>query len=150
MSKLKITFEEPNIGTVWLTLTSGTESVAISATYIYDSFYQLVDALLRIRSGPGQAAVAWMCEPSEYEMQFCRETDNIRLDVVWFHGSERSVYKQGQVEMSVTGSFDEVCLPFWRALRELQGRLPAADFEARWGTPFPTRELDLLTAALGK
>ena len=150
MSKLRVTFENPDAGTVWFTLASGSESVAISATYIYNSFYQLADALHRIRAAPGQATVVWMCEPSEYEMQFCREADIIRLEVVWFPGSERSVFKPGQVEMSMTGSYDEVCLPFWRALRELQGRLPASDFEARWGDPFPSRELELLTAVLGK
>lgn len=150
MSKLKVTFENPDAGTVWLTLASGSKSVAISATYIYNSFYQLADALHRLRVAPSQATVAWMCEPSEYEMQFRHEADTIGLEVVWFPDRERSVFKPGQVEMSVTGTYDEVYLPFWRALRELQGRLPVANFEARWRAPFPSRELDLLTTVLGK
>ena len=157
MSKLKVTFEDPRSGGIWIQLHSATQSVEISATYIYNGFFDLVDALYRIYGVPGQVVLGrqqetavWMCEPSGVEMRFSRQEDAVRLDVIWFPDSSRSQFNQPEPEMSVSGNYDEVCLPFWRALRNLQSRFSASEFEEKWRAPFPTQELARLTKALGK
>jgi len=157
MSKIKVSFDDPAHGWVRLVITSDSQSIGISASYIYNSFYGLVDALCHLHKPPGtsvlgqqQETVVWMSEPAEAEMRFVRRGDLITLDILWFSDSRRSEFGQPNPEMSISGSYDEVALPFWRALRSLQSRFPAAQFEAHWQAPFPTREMALLTAALGK
>jgi hypothetical protein len=55
---------------------------------------------------------------------------------------------RGEKEFEVSGSYGEICLPFWRALRSLQGRFSADELAARWHRPFPWKEIDLLTKAI--
>jgi hypothetical protein len=150
VNKLKVEFDEPNVGGIWLTLKYGAETVNISATYIYNSFFPLVEALYRLKNAPGEGTVVWQCEPSEYEFQFSRQNLTISLQVLLFPDSSRSIFDKQEPKLSITGSYNEVCLPFWRALRQLQGRYSDDEWEVRWQSPFPRRELDLLTVALGK
>ena len=150
MAKLYVSFGEPDAGTIEVTLRHGAETVHIGATYICNSFHALAEALIRLRNSAGEAIVVWQCEPSEYEFRFSDQAGAVSLQVLLFPGQERSVFDELNSKLTVTGSYEEVCLPFWRALRQLQGRFSEEEWQARWHGPFPSRELDLLTAALGK
>ena len=150
MAKLYVTFGEPDAGTIEVTLRHGAETVYIGASYIYSSFHALVEALMRLKTNAEEAVVVWQCEPSEHEFRFSYQNAVVSLQVLLFPDSRRSVFDAPDSELTATGSYVEVCLPFWRALRQLQGRFSEEEWQARWHGPFPSRELDLLTAALGK
>jgi len=150
MGKLKVSFGEPADGWIQIILQHSGSTIGISASYIYNSFYPLVEALLRLKDTSGEATVAWQCEPVEYELRFARYDDRVTLQVLLFPDPRRSVFDAPEQKLSIAGSYDEVCLPFWRALRQLQGRFSETEWEVRWQAPFPSRELDLLTNALGK
>ena len=70
MAKLHVSFGEPNAGTIEITLHHEVETVYIGASYIYNSFHTLAEALIRLKNGVDEAVVVWQCEPSEYEMRF--------------------------------------------------------------------------------
>lgn len=150
MGKLKVTFDGPKAGGVWINLQSAAQSVSISATYIYNGFFPLVDALSRMWTAPGEATVCWQCEPSEVEMRFRREAEIVSLEVVWFPDGRRSIFTESEPDLSASGSYEEICLPFWRALRSLQGRFSVSEFEERWHGSFPTQELASLMRLLDK
>lgn len=150
MDKLKVSFGEPAHGWIEVTLQYGEASLGFSASYVYNGFFPLAEALLRLQDASGEVTVAWQCEPAEYEFQFARHDDVVTLQVLLFPDTRRSVFDIPEPRLSVAGSYDEVCLPFWRALRQLQGRFPEQEWETHWQDPFPTRELEILTAALGK
>ena len=149
MSKLTILFDELDVGWVTLTIRWEDEAVIFRASYIYNSFHLLVDALIKLRLGEGKAVAQWNCEPIEYELSFKREGDIVNLDVLCFPDRNRSVFQQNIV-LSITGSYEEICLPFWRALRNLQGRYPEAEIEEKWQGSFPSPDMKKLTAILGK
>lgn len=150
MAKLHVSFGEPNAGTIEITLHHGVETVYIGASYIYNSFHALVEALIRLKNSADEAVVVWQCEPSEYEFRFNSLDTAVSLQVLLFPEPGRSVFDEPDPKLTITGSYEEVCLPFWRALRQLQGRFSEEEWQTRWHGPFPSRELDLLTAALGK
>ena len=149
MSKLKVSFSDPEHGWLVLTLDAGAETVRIDASDIYPSLSGLVKALQLLRVLPGQQTVTWTCEPTEYDLVFVRDAGGITLRVLCFPDSRRSAFREDEV-LSVSGSYDEVCLPFWRALKSLQGRFPQAEMGERWTSSFAWRELDALTAELGR
>lgn len=150
MAKLYVAFGEPDAGTIDVTLRHEAETVNIGASYIYNSFHSLAEALIRLKNNADEAVVVWQCEPSEYEFRFSHQDTVVSLQVLLFPGQERSIFDELRPVLTVTGSYEEICLPFWRALRQLQGRFSQEEWQARWHGPFPSRELDLLTAALGK
>jgi hypothetical protein len=49
----------------------------------------------------------------------------------------------------IQGTFAEICLPFWRALRNLQTRFSGDEFQLRWRHPFPGSGMQKLSANLG-
>lgn len=149
MSKFKVEFDNLDVGWVTLTIREQSRVVIIQASYIYNSFHQLVDALYKLKLSEGEAIAVWQCEPMEYELCFTREEETIALDILCFPDSSRSVF-QRNIVLSTTGTYEEICLPFWRALRSLQGRYSEAEIEERWQRTFPTREMKMLTSALGK
>ena len=150
MDKLKVGFGEPAYGWIEVTFQYGETSLGFSTSHVYNSFFPLMEALLRPQNASGEATVAWQCEPVECELQFARHYDVVTLQVLLFPDARRSVFDAPEPKLSVTGSYDEVCLPFWRAIRQLQGRFSEQQWKVRWQYPFPTRELEILTAALGK
>ena len=150
ISKLKVIFDDPSAGWIWIHIHSTMDTVSIDASYIYNSILGLAEALYKLTAVEGQQTVTWQCEPAEYDMRFVRTDATIQLDVLFFPDAQRSVFQQPKVKLSVKGNYDEVCLPFWRALRELQGRFPASEFRERWQEAFPTLQMERLTAALGK
>ena len=145
--KLKVAFDDLEHGWVGLTISYGVETVTIAASYTpSDSFLDLTNALHNLLSD-GEAKVTWHCEPPEFDMLFARNGANVSLEIYEYsdyrRGSER-----GEKVFAVSGTYEEICLPFWRALRDLQGRFSAEELNARWHRQFPSREVDLLTSEI--
>ena len=149
MSKLIVIFGDPEFGWIDVTLQCGAETFGMEASDVYNPFVPLVDTLLQLHSAPGHGIVNWTVEPREYDMHFSREGKVVTLDIFVWPDSSRSSFRQEKV-FSASGSYAEICLPFWRALRGLQGRFSAAELEKRWQNSFPQRELNALTVVLGK
>ena len=149
MSKLSVIFGDPEFGWISVSLQFGTETFTMEASYVYNAFFPLVDTLLQLHTALSQNVVGWTVEPTEYDMHFSRVGETITLDILVWPDSGRSSFRQEKL-FSVSGSYAEICLPFWRALRGLQGRFSAADLEKRWQNSFPQRELNALTVVLGK
>jgi hypothetical protein len=150
MSKLKAFFDNPDAGWVMLTIRFEGGSLDIVASHIYDCFSHLTNALHRLLVEQGEVIVTLQGEPIEYDLRFVRVGSNISLAIERFPGPQRNRHSRSQVKLllSVSGTYDEICLPFWRALRALQGRLSEEELKVRWREPFPTQELSALTAAI--
>ena len=145
--KIKVAFDDLEHGWVRLTINDGVETFTIVVSYTpSDSFLDLTDALHSLLRD-GQAKVTWHCEPPEYDMLFSRSGADVSLEIYEYsdyrRGSER-----GTQTFSVSGTYVDICIPFWRALRDLQGSFSAEELSKRWHRPFPSREIDLLTSEM--
>ena len=146
--KLKASFDNPENGWVGLTISQGGESLKIIASYApSDSFLDLTNALYNLRCYRVGSVVAWHQEPAETELRFSISGDEVELDVYFFSDHRRD-YGRGERVLAITGSYEEICTPFWRALRSLQGRFSVEELDARWHRPFPWKEIDLLTTTI--
>src|SRR6266511_221684 len=146
--KLTVSFDNPEHGWVGLTISQGEESLKIIASYTpSDSFLDLTNALYNLLYYRVGGAVTWHEEPAETELRFSISQEDVELEVYSFSDHRRD-YGRGERELAITGSYEEICVPFWRALRSLQGRFSAEELDARWHRPFPWKEIEILTAAI--
>ena len=143
--KLKVSFDDPEHGWVGLTISHGEESLTIIASYTpSDSFLDLTNTLYNLLCYRIGGVVTWHEEPSETELRFSISGEQVKLEVYFFWDHRRDSGR-GARELAITGSYGEICRPFWRALRSLQGRFSADELNARWHRPFPWKEIDVLT-----
>jgi hypothetical protein len=72
------------------------------------------------------------------------------LQVYVFTDRRRRITRSRRKQLEIAGSYEKICVPFWRALRNLQGRFSAAELDARWHRQFPWKYIDRLTRAIRK
>jgi len=146
--RLKVAFNDPEHGWVGLTISRGGERVTIVASYTpSDSFLDLANALHNLFLYSGEAKVILHSGSTEYELRFSREGEVVRLEA-WEYPDRLRDAGRGERFFEASGSYEGVCIPFWRALRNLQGRFSAEELNARWHRPFPAKEIDGLTSLL--
>ncbi len=148
--RLRVRFGEVQHGWLGLELRCAGEPVLheVVSAVPADSLWELAGALLTMRAGTHGATVRWHLELGEVEFCFQPVGDEVQLAVREAQEGYRSPDDPPPVEFRMTGSYEAMCVPFWRALRELQGRMPPEVFAARWGHAFPTQEVARLTEEL--
>lgn len=147
---LTVEFESPENG--WMRLRIAhvdAEFSVVASCTPYDSVGDLVHAICQVAKGLDEVVVRWSVEPGEYDLRFLSESDRTSVTVTSFPAHAR-VKGTGQLDFQAHGSRLEVCLAFWRALRRLESRITAADFEREWGHPFQTDKLGDLTRTMDR
>ena len=151
MSRFKVRFGDPEPG--WMNvalLDNDVDLISFTASHIYyPSLSSLTLALLTMRDPRGQSLVHWMLEPAEVEMIFSKIDEAVTLEITRYPDDARPL-EESVADLTFTGSYNEVCLPFWRALRNLEGRYAPEELAMRWESPFPHHDLAVLTERLGK
>ena len=114
----------------------------------YDSFRELIDAahLLRTSKATIDRKVIFNTEPVEYEFVFSKAEDIVTLSVSVYKDDRRT--ESHEEAFSLKGSYDEICMPFWRGLRRLQSEFEPEELDEAWHRPFPSEDLDKLTNIL--
>ena len=111
----------------------------------YDSLRDLIESLSALLSGSQQiTTVKWNCEPEEFDFQMKAQDGRVELVVVRYPSNRRK-RGSGRVVFSFRGSKWDICLPFWKELRDLRARASIDVFESNWRRQFPQRELQQLT-----
>jgi hypothetical protein len=145
-SRLKVQFDDPQHGWMALTIRSDVGVATLNMSYVgFDTLHEMVDALHALILGDHYRSVRIMEEPTVCELQFHRQDDIMRLEL-----HRLSPRNHRQTIFGDSGRFVEICLPFWRALRNLQTRFSTEEFGARWHRPFPLSDMEKLNADVGR
>lgn len=147
--KLRAAFTHLQAGWLVLEIQYGLEQLVIPISYIYDGLYTLVQALRANLNSTGLSVVVLWEEPQETELHFQRTGDSIILSIYSFPDYSRGSV-QGVERLKICGTYEEICLPFWRAFRNLQSRYSPEELHRRWQREFPIREIELLSSAIAK
>lgn len=89
----------------------------------------------------GERTVAWMDEPQTYDMRFSRRGDKWNFEMWKFESYQRNLNSKSVREFEIAGTIAEVCVPFWRALRDLQRKYNDDELTERWANRFPNANL---------
>lgn len=147
-AKLKVEFTAPENGWTVVKLSSGDESYQFFPSHVpYNSFGELIKALLNIIDGVPDATVYWNDEPVEHKFVFT--TDSKRVDFKVYEIIKSVIAGNvGKERFSFVGSLYEVLRPFWKGLRDMQSRQSSEDFKKHWQWAFPDSEISELTQKL--
>lgn len=143
--KLRVSFNSPQCGWMSFELKAGEQTLADTLSYTpYDSLFDLINALRAILAEDTTLRVKWALEPDELDLTFSARGDEAALEVDWYQNQQRAV-GTGERVFSFRGSRLDLCHPFWKALRDLQGDIEVDEFARNWRREFPERELLRLT-----
>jgi hypothetical protein len=145
---LQVNFESPQSGWMSLSLESGDQRfIRVISWTPYDSVKELIEALLLLLKEEGERIVRWNSEPEEFDFRLKREEDSVSLEIVRYQ-DHRRLDSTSQVLFSVESSNVDICIPFWKALRDLRRRIARDEFDKNWRRPFPYQELNQLTKSI--
>lgn len=105
----------------------------------YDSIRELTDGLGNLFSGRSPVKVRWNDEPVVHEFIFDKTENELDFRVLLIN--ETLFGKDREEVFSISGNLYEVIRPFWVALRDLESRYSLDEYQHRWRSPFPVREM---------
>lgn len=148
MPLFRLEFDLPRHGWMLLHFYAQEKHLAFDGSYIFDGPLNIIETLLRVAQHELPTRALWAAEPDQLIFNFDKAGKEVQLSISYEWIGDLTA----TVELApIVGSKDEICLPFWRALRSLQARIEGTEYQWRdWGPEFPTRELALLTQHLGK
>ena len=142
---IRVRFDDPDNGSIGISIEQRDSSFAESFSYVpYDSLQELVLALGRVLASDTTTSATCLVGAPEFDLHFERSDNIVRFTVVEFADYRRQK-GAGKTAFLASGSFEQICVPFWRALRELESRFSSEDFAGRWHREFPHDELRRLT-----
>jgi hypothetical protein len=147
-AKLKVEFAAPKHGWTVVNLSVGDDVYQFSPSHVpYDSFGELLKALLNIIDGVAEAHVRWNDEPVEHKFIFISDGEKVDFKV---YEIIKSVIagKVDEERFSFAGSLHEVLHPFWKGLRDMQSRQSVEELKRDWQWSFPKSEITELTEKL--
>jgi hypothetical protein len=138
--------ESPQSGWMSMSLKAGEEGFVMASSYQpYDSLRDLVEGLCALLKGSTDINIRWNCEPEEFDFRMrAHERDEVQCEVIRYPNHRRQPHAS-QIVFSLRSSKLDICLPFWRALRDLRRRISTDEFESNWRREFPHHELQQLT-----
>jgi hypothetical protein len=147
--RLRLSIEAPAHGWAAVRLTAPGVALNFTASYTpRDSISDLARAAALTLAGVPEQVVAWNTEPVEYEFRFMTAAGRTRLEVYAFPDARRLRRGVEAPAAVVEGDAPAIARAVWRALRRLQGSMPADEFAAAWGHPFPAHTVGPLGEAL--
>ena len=145
-STLKVEFDDPHAGWVGLTIRADTDAITLRISYTpFNTLDEMISAVHGLTTYDDRKSVRLSEEPEVCELRFECNKSTIDLEVC-----RRASFQHPRCQtlLKTRGSTLEMCLPFWRALRNLQTRFSDTEFEQRWCRPFPASGMDELTKHL--
>lgn len=133
-------FDNPEHGWIGISVSDSSDAITIDVDSKSHSFYELMTALIGLNDENHERVeftVTWLEEPVVTEWKFTRVQGEIVFEF-W-----RTLYAKPVFRFA--GSYQEVCLPFWRALQSLKGRFTKLELEDKMQDEFPFTELERLT-----
>jgi hypothetical protein len=145
---LQVNFESPQSGWMSLSLEAGNQQfLRVVSCKPYNSLKDLIESLDTLIIDKRECRIKWNCEPEEFDFQIKLEGEIVKLDVIRFQDHNRLDHTS-QIAFSIYSSALDLCVSFWKALRDLRRRIIRDEFDKNWRRPFPHQELNQLTKAI--
>src|SRR5262245_4066356 len=145
-SSLKVRFGDPLHGWMSLSMQSDTHDVRLNMSHVlFDTLTDLVECLHAMNTGDDERSVQILEEPKICVLHFRRAAGDFEINA-----HRNCQPHQHELVLRHNGGFADVCMPFWRALRDLQVRAQTQDFVALWRRPFPELAMEKLSPTVGR
>jgi len=145
-ANLKVEFSMPQNGWIELTVATPAQSLREVVSYTPNDFVlELTTALSLAMQGCQGEAIAH-CEPTTFSLTFSpsNREDVLLLQILKYADWQRNGHS-ASVVLAIEASKLNVVLPFWRALRQLEGQVSATQYREAMRMDFPSTALQRLT-----
>ena len=152
---IRVHLGDPHAGWMSVTLASGLHEYTFSASYTpRDSITELASALILFADirHPSDLCIQFSLEPSWCELRITPASPERHM-IIQLIGWEPSVAgfgRRSEVLFSALAERSELAITFWRALRNLAGRIDSKAYTSEWRHPFPKSEVQFLGRTLGR
>ena len=137
-------FDEPEDGWIGFRVQSDGQDFFQNLSYTpFDSFRELATALSLLLHDDSESEVHWNQGPSHFQFHFERSTDQVTLSI-FHHPCHNSSKYKAEAVFKLTGTYADICLPFWTAICDLRSCFSDAELSRRWHRDFPGRQFDRL------
>ncbi len=122
---------------------------SIPASYISNALGDLLYAVWRITQGESTSRCSWDDEPGEWRWIMTRDDREVSLRILWFDGRRPPrADEHGELIYQTQQDVRVFARAFALGASRTLAENGEEGFRDRWGTPFPTRKLEVLQAAL--
>lgn len=142
---IQVRFDSPKNGWLLMEIAADGQTFSFWASYIGGDFLTLlVDSLNTYLNGR-KAEVDLYEEPQTYRFAFTSKSgeDIFRIRSFADELEARKEYGRSKLVLEVMMSRVDLALVFWRALREIEGRIGKEIFDTHW-VGFPSKKVELL------
>jgi hypothetical protein len=142
--KLQVSFSDPENGWIEIRIQCGKQEFCGQMSHTpYPSFEELASSLSLLAQGVPNTSARWNGEPHHYDFRFQQSDGRIHLEILSL--PQFSAPKlNAETVLLATGTFNDICRPFWKAVCDLRGRLSDEDLTRRWHRPFPAEQFERL------
>lgn len=143
---LRVRLSQPQHGWIELKIETQGEEFKEAISYTPNDFLlELVSALSLALQGVEGVAVA-SCEPTTYEFTLSpsRQQGLLQFQITKYPNWSRA-QRSGSVVLSSHAPALGIVTPFWRALRNLEGEVEAAEYREAMRRDFPSSNLEHLS-----
>lgn len=145
-NKLEVSFNSPQCGFMSIGFDDGTREFHTTTAHApheraLPELLQILAALLDIDSAENEYLLHWNREPEEFDFQFVKNGENVRLEIYQYPTEKREPSNR-ELVFTHTGIIQDVCRTFAETFNQLYADRETDEFEFNWRQPFPDREFE--------
>lgn len=142
--KLEVSFNSPQCG--WMSIGFDDGVNEFHTTTAHAPHETALPELMRILTQLADPASAendfllkWNRDPEEFDFQFVRSDDSVKIDIYQYPTDERD-HEERELVFSHSGSVGETLAAFGQTFEQLYADRETDEFEFNWRQPFPFEE----------
>ena len=150
--KLEVSFNSPQCG--WMSIGFAGDENEFHTTTAHapheralPELLEILTALLDRNSAKNDYTLKWNRNPEEFDFQFARQGENLRLEIYQYPSDERKTAER-QLVFAHNGQVMDVCLAFQETFAQLYEDKDTDEFEFNWRQSFPFAEYEQFENAL--
>ncbi len=152
-SKLEVSFNSPQCG--WMSIGFDDGVGEFHTTTAHAPHERALPELLKILTdlvgrddGKAERILKWNRDPEEFDFEFKRDGDDLRIKIYQFPTDER-VSGERELVFEHLGKLDDVIRSFEETFVQLYEDRDTDEFEFNWRQPFPYAEFEEFKSKMG-
>lgn len=129
-------------------ISNGRTGATVTGAYLGDSISQLVEASAALLSGEGSAVCEFYEEPGLFAWALRAQTGILQIQIQWHEDDEQLEGQRGESMLDLSCELKEFAHLVLREMDRLLEDWGESGYAARWGFPYPQKQVALLRERL--
>lgn len=140
---MKVHFEKPLHRWLVFTISEDENSIELDAVAVSQNFLiDLLAMLTRVWNGETSICLVFL-NPKHIHLQWLNNSNFRVASSEYLDNAPCYTDNETLAEFDITAK--ELCIAFWRGLRDLESKTTPEEYQKHWGGEFPSESLQILT-----